>query len=55
MVLAELERLNRQHETMRHELEAIRVELASLKVKSGAWGAVGSLVAVAILLGLRLL
>lgn len=41
-VLLELERLNDCYEKLDGRVNAIREEIASLKVKSGMWGAVGA-------------
>ena len=50
-VLAELERLNGCYEGLRVSVEKIHVEIAMLKVKSGAWGALGGAIPVIIGLG----
>jgi len=48
-VLSELQRLNTSYEGLRSETEKIRVEIATLKVKSGVWGAAGAMVPIAII------
>lgn len=45
LVLHELERLNKLYEAANERLARIETEIAMLKVKSGAWGAVMGLVA----------
>ncbi len=42
-VLNELVRLNSQQEKLREEFVNLKVQIAMLKVKSGAWGVVGAL------------
>jgi hypothetical protein len=49
-VLRELERLSAEQTSMRRELEAIRVDLATLKTKAGVWGAASGAVPAAIAL-----
>lgn len=50
LVLAELERHGRMltalDDRMREELSGIRVEIATLKVKAGVWGAIAGLIPV---------
>jgi hypothetical protein len=55
LVLAELERHNQWLAALDQKLDDIRVELATLKVRSGFWGALAGLVAVATLVGMRML
>jgi hypothetical protein len=43
-VLAELERNNDELKELRSALEGIRVEIATLKVKAGVWGAAAGLI-----------
>lgn len=43
-VLAELERNNEELKELRSALEGIRVEIATLKVKAGVWGAAAGLI-----------
>lgn len=47
-VLKELERLNECYEGIAGEITQVRVEIATLKVKSGIWGLVGGAIPVAI-------
>jgi len=54
-VLNELKRLNRNYESIQREIGVLRTELATLKVKSGVWGAAGAMVPVAIMLIIQLL
>jgi hypothetical protein len=42
------EKLDRNNETVNTKLDKITNELTALKVKSGAWGALGTLVTLAI-------
>ena len=43
-VLAELKRLNTCYEQMNGTIQEMKVEIATLKVKSGVWGAMAGLV-----------
>jgi len=43
-VLSELERNNDELKELRTALEGIRVEIATLKVKAGVWGAAAGLI-----------
>ena len=54
-VLKELERLNELMEGTRHDVAALRTEVAMLKVKSGLWGAVGAAVPIGIMLAVQIL
>lgn len=45
-VLSELQRLNKNFETMQDSNSKMWVEIAMLKVKSGLWGVVGGALAV---------
>ena len=49
-VLAELGRLKEEVRGMRKEQSSILQQLATLKVKSGVWGAMGACVPIALLL-----
>ena len=53
-VLIELERHSETSEEQNSKLNAIQVEIATLKVKSGVWGAAGALatIMIAIMVGL---
>jgi hypothetical protein len=55
LVLAELARHNAWLAALDRKLDEIRVEIAALKVRSGLWGAVAGLVAVAVMVGLKFL
>ncbi len=48
LVLSELERLNEGQEETRDEVRAIRTDIATLKVKSGLWGAAAGVIPAAI-------
>ena len=54
-VLKELKRLNVNYEGLQKDVRSIHVEIATLKVKSGLWGAVGALVPVSVALAFMLL
>lgn len=43
-VIKELERLNSNYELLSKEVQQVREDIATLKVKSGVWGAVGAAV-----------
>lgn len=45
-VLKELDRLSRGHNEITHQLTDIKTDLASLKVKASAWGALGGMLPV---------
>jgi hypothetical protein len=47
-VLAELERQNRCIHDLNTEVQALKIENAILKVKSGTWGAIGALIPIII-------
>jgi len=47
-VLAELERLNAQVDEARKDIQSMRVDLAMLNVKAGAWGVLGGFIPIAI-------
>ena len=49
-VLKELESNETDHKAIMDELNKIRVEIATLKVKSGVWGAVAGLIPAALFL-----
>jgi hypothetical protein len=66
LVLAELERHNTRLETIDEKISAVRVdlvklqvelaaEIATLKVKSGLWGALAGILTVLIALGIKLI
>ena len=55
LVLAELQRHGVWLAALDQKLDDLRVEVAMLKVRSGLWGAVAGLVAVAVMVGLRLI
>jgi hypothetical protein len=48
-VLKELARLNEGLEAVNKEIVSVRVELATLKVKSGLWGMTGAAVPIALM------
>jgi len=50
-VLAELKRLNETCGEMHKEIAQVNIEVVTLKVKSGLWGAISGAVTVALLLG----
>jgi len=54
-VLAELTRLNDGYESMRQQLESIRVELTSLQVRAGLWGALAGAVPTAVAVAIWIL
>ena len=54
-VLKELERLNANYETLRGEVGKVHTEIATLKVKAGAWGAIGAAIPVLALLLIQLM
>lgn len=54
-VLNELKRLNRNYEKIQRDIGVLRTDLATLKVKSGVWGAAGAMVPIAIMLIIQLL
>jgi len=54
-VLVELVRLSGAYEGLRGEVVRIHVEVATLKVKSGIWGAIGALIPITITLGVALI
>lgn len=43
-VLTELERLSKVCDDIRKQQERIRIDIATLKVKSGVWGAIAGLI-----------
>ncbi len=44
LILSELERMNRNMESLRDDVEGLRREVSMLKVKSGVWGAIAGAV-----------
>jgi hypothetical protein len=54
-VLAELARQHQEHIEVRKDLQAIKVQLAMLKVRAGVWGAVAGAIPVVAALLMRLL
>jgi hypothetical protein len=54
-VLKKLERLDEHYEALREEVGKIHTEIATLKVKAGAWGAIGAAIPVLALLLIQLI
>lgn len=54
-VIKQLEGLTESLEGLQKDVRGIHVEIATLKVKSGLWGAVGALVPVSVALAFMLL
>ena len=54
-ILAELERQHRDHLDVRKDLAEIKLQLVTLKVKSGMWGATAGIVPLLAVLLWRLL
>lgn len=54
-VLAELERMNKNYKTIDEKVDAVRIEIATLKVKSGVWGLIAGAIPVLIALAIYLL
>jgi len=52
LILNELERLHESHQILTKEVSAVRVDVASLKVKAGIWGLLGGLIPALVLLAL---
>ena len=48
LVLSELKRLSGEQEKMRKELEALRVDFATMRVKNTAMGAIGGAIPAAL-------
>ncbi len=44
LLLAELERLDNSVKVLGEKLDKVQIEIATLKVKSGAWGALGAMI-----------
>ena len=55
LVMSKLDDLHTVTKELTHEVQAVRVEVAVLKVKAGIWGAVAGAIPVIIGLGLLLL
>lgn len=54
-VLKELERMHDWLNEIEKKVNSQRVEIAMLQVKAGLWGALGGIIPLLVLLGLRLL
>ena len=54
-VLLELERLSSAYEATQREIQSIRVDIATLKVKAGVWGLIAGAVPVLIVLLFKLI
>ena len=46
LILASIERQDREHSELIRSLDAVRIDLAGLKVKAGIWGALAGLIPV---------
>lgn len=55
LVLAELERHSESLDALEDHLSRLEIEIATLKVKAGAWGLMGGLVPVLLALGIELI
>ena len=49
-IRSELERLNECYKSLDEKVDKISIEIATLKVKSGVWGAIGGLIPFVIML-----
>lgn len=55
LVLSDLRALKNSHATIQKQLVKIHVSIGELNLKSGAWGALGGILAIVILLGIEFL
>ena len=54
-VLAELERMNRMHESQIKKIERLGVEMAQIKIKASLWGLLSGSVPAIVIIALKLL